>query len=276
MPKFLLETLDANHDGYISYAEYLFFISLLSIPDDMVDIAFKMFDADGNGVVDANEFAQVMKVMRKLNPLTSSSRDAGALSQVKRRNTQVMPSFFGPDGKDTLSLTHFKTFMARLHSSVLELEFRLLDPQNTGSVLLKDFALTLVSYGDSKHVAKYSKRVESITKEEKITFDEFLKLHAAIDHIENIDKLAKLFLSAGKPFGKNELKIAAKGAAGVDLDDHLVDLIFKLFDENENGKISLNEFVKVLKGRKTRALNKPRDFGATRFFHCFKTCASLK
>ncbi|KAJ6838290.1 calcium uptake protein, mitochondrial-like [Iris pallida] len=42
---------DTNNDGLISIPEYIFFVTLLSIPESSFSVAFKMFDLDHNGIV---------------------------------------------------------------------------------------------------------------------------------------------------------------------------------------------------------------------------------
>ncbi|KAI9378597.1 hypothetical protein POPTR_018G118008v4, partial [Populus trichocarpa] len=39
---------DTNSDGLISFSEYIFFVTLLSIPESSFSVAFKMFDLDNN------------------------------------------------------------------------------------------------------------------------------------------------------------------------------------------------------------------------------------
>ena len=271
--KNILNEIDLNSDGLISYSEYIFFLTLLTIPRDMVEIAFKMFDKDGNGEVDQNEFTQVMKVMRKMNKMASASRDGGSLSQVKKREIDVVPAFFGSDGKGTLKLKDFERFMDNLFSSLLILEFHLLDPQSTGTVSYRDFASSLLSYGETNFIEKYSSQLETIPKK-SLSFQEFKDFHLVIENIEVIDRVAKLFLTAGKSFGKKEFKIASKVASGISLSDDHIDLIFHLFDKNNDGKLSFKECVKVMNGKKSRGLNKPRDFGLARFIQCTKKCSA--
>ncbi|CAG2061044.1 unnamed protein product [Timema podura] len=50
----LIETYRAY--GIISYTEYLFLLSILTKPRTGFEIAFNMFDTDGNQRVDKNEF----------------------------------------------------------------------------------------------------------------------------------------------------------------------------------------------------------------------------
>ena len=46
---------DTDGDGLISYGEYVFFLTLLSIPTHDFAVAFRMFDDDGNGAPDCLE-----------------------------------------------------------------------------------------------------------------------------------------------------------------------------------------------------------------------------
>ncbi|KAL8126094.1 hypothetical protein AgCh_013396 [Apium graveolens] len=46
---------DTNNDGLISFSEYIFFVTLLSIPESSFSVAFKMFDLDNNGVAAADD-----------------------------------------------------------------------------------------------------------------------------------------------------------------------------------------------------------------------------
>ena len=40
---------DTNNDGVISFLEYIFFVTLLSIPESSFTVVFKMFDLNNNG-----------------------------------------------------------------------------------------------------------------------------------------------------------------------------------------------------------------------------------
>ncbi|KAJ8517992.1 hypothetical protein ON010_g18258 [Phytophthora cinnamomi] len=57
--KTFFDLVDADGDGLISYPEYMFFNTLLAIPERQFELAFKMFDTDDNGKLDHREFKQV-------------------------------------------------------------------------------------------------------------------------------------------------------------------------------------------------------------------------
>lgn len=48
-PSPLFQLFDTNNDGLISFPEYIFFVTLLSISESSFSAAFKMFDLDNNG-----------------------------------------------------------------------------------------------------------------------------------------------------------------------------------------------------------------------------------
>jgi Ca2+-binding EF-hand superfamily protein len=53
---------DGEGSGLISYDEFLFLVTALSASPRQFELAFKMFDLDGNGFVDIGEFVQVCGV----------------------------------------------------------------------------------------------------------------------------------------------------------------------------------------------------------------------
>lgn len=69
----LLNTIDLDSDGLINFAEFIIFTTLLAIPPKYSRIAFRMFDTDGNGCVDVEEFKDMIKLVGQSNPITSKA-----------------------------------------------------------------------------------------------------------------------------------------------------------------------------------------------------------
>ncbi len=51
---------------------------------------------------------------------------------------------------------------------------------------------------------------------------------------------------------KAEFQRAVKVSSGFELDEKIVDVIFKVFDENNDGNLSYKEFIEVMKDRLKR------------------------
>lgn len=76
----IFKLIDANGDGLLSFQEYIFFVTILSLPEHLFRIAFDMFDRDASGKIDRSEFLQMMQAMMSKSPQASQVR-AGAVSR---------------------------------------------------------------------------------------------------------------------------------------------------------------------------------------------------
>ncbi|XP_026214722.1 calcium uptake protein 3, mitochondrial isoform X2 [Anabas testudineus] len=68
--------------GIISYTEYLFLLCILTKPHAGFKIAFNMFDADGNQMVDKREFLVLQEIFRKKNEKKGRKGDAEKSAQL--------------------------------------------------------------------------------------------------------------------------------------------------------------------------------------------------
>jgi hypothetical protein len=64
----------------------------------------------------------------------------------------------------------------------------------------------------------------------------------------------------------------AKTVAGVNLSDHAVEVVYNLFDEDGDGKLSHKEFITVMKRRWLRGLQMPKDTGFVNFIGAVSDC----
>jgi Ca2+-binding EF-hand superfamily protein len=56
----LLNVADTNSDGLISFEEYIFFTSLLTCDIYKMQLTFKLFDKNGDGVLNKEELNQAL------------------------------------------------------------------------------------------------------------------------------------------------------------------------------------------------------------------------
>ncbi|XP_054599545.1 calcium uptake protein 3, mitochondrial isoform X7 [Nothobranchius furzeri] len=79
--------------GVISYTEYLFLLCILTKPHAGFKIAFNMFDADGNQMVDKREFLVLQEIFRKKNEKRGRKGDAEKSAQLSMQlyGYQVAP-----------------------------------------------------------------------------------------------------------------------------------------------------------------------------------------
>ena len=267
----LLAAVDQNGDGLISFSEFIFFSTLLSIPPKYIRVAFEVFDTDGSGTLSADEFKGVMRLLRQANPLAQAQRsdsdsiDAAGLS----------PHFFGEDGQTELSYDQFHEFLTSLRAAVLLVQFNDLASPHDGKISARDFAMNLASYGDSRQMPHLLPRVEALESNLiRISFEEYRDFNMVLESLEEIQFALKAFGSMGKPFSRQQFHRAARAVANVELTEAVVDVVFFLFDDDGDGHLNDEEFLGVLEGRQTFGVSKPRDTGFIRFASCLTRCAT--
>ncbi|KAL6903658.1 hypothetical protein ACP4OV_004471 [Aristida adscensionis] len=298
---------DTNSDGLISFAEYIFFVTLLSIPVSSFSAAFKMFDVDHSGfnyscrperpalyghvessdllfdgkrsVIDKEEFKKVMALMRSYNRQGAAHRDGlriGLKVAQPVENGGLVEYFFGNDGNEPLHYDKFSRFLNELHDEIIRLEFSHYDVKSSKTIPVKDFALSMVASADMNHINKLLDRVDKLDnepelKDMRITFEEF---KAFADLRRRLEPLSMAIFTYGKVNGlltKQDIKRAAQHVCGVDLTDTVVDIIFHVFDTNQDGNLSSEEFLRALQRRETD-IRQPAISGPLGFLSCWFNC----
>ncbi|RHZ30820.1 hypothetical protein DYB31_014637 [Aphanomyces astaci] len=115
-------------DGLISYEECHLLYHLLEIPVEHFDVAFHMFDLDGNGTVDKAEFLEVLSsVLNNIKDLRTSTsekstKDDDDAVQVEA-SYHLLLHFFGKSGKKKITGREFVAVVQALKEALLRAEF---------------------------------------------------------------------------------------------------------------------------------------------------------
>lgn len=266
--------------GLISFSDYVFLLVVLSTPPRMFEIAFKMFDLNGDGNVEFEEFERVRKVIKAQTSVGMRHRDHAVTGNtLKPMNTALTSFFFGPNLDGKLTVERFLDFQKQLQREILLLEFQRNDLNDNGRITEKEFAVILLLYAglnDTKRL-KMIKRVKKAFKDDPdangISFEEFLDFFEVLKFINDVDTALMFYHVAGASIDKETLIHVARTVAHVELSAHVVNVVFTLFDENDDGELSNREFVSVMKRRMMRGLEKPKDTGFARLISAMWKCA---
>ncbi|XP_061536591.1 calcium uptake protein 3, mitochondrial isoform X4 [Phycodurus eques] len=272
--------------GIISYTEYLFLLCILTKPHAGFKIAFNMFDADGNQMVDKREFLVLQEIFRKKNEKKGRKGDAEKSAQlvlkkdnqefvarsywdVLRRgasqilfsdlaeradesltiDTTLLVHFFGKKGKAELTFDDFYRFMDNLQTEVLEIEF-LTYSKGMATISEEDFAKILLRFTNVENIGAYLENVRhSIPDEKGITFDEFRSFFQFLNNLEDFAIAMQMYNFASRSIGQDEFARAVYVATGLKLTRHLVNTIFKIFDVDHDDQLSYKEFIGIMKDR---------------------------
>ncbi|KAL6523508.1 hypothetical protein OROGR_017111 [Orobanche gracilis] len=273
---------DTDNDGLISFPElvshyeisgkifcwifeqstikYIFFVTILSIPESSFSVAFKMFDLDNDGGIDKEEFKKVMSLMRTQNRQGASHRDGKRIGLKVSGSVEdggLLEHFFGKDGNQRLEHDKFVQFLRDLHDEMLRLEFAHYDFKSRGSISAKDFVLSMVASSDMRYINKFLDQTDELNNEPslrdlRITFEEF-KNFAELR--KKLQPFSMALFSYGKANGllsKQDFKRAAEQVY-------------------RDGSLSLDEFLRVLDRRET-GISQPREGGFSGLISCCLDC----
>ncbi|KAI6680259.1 hypothetical protein NL676_034140 [Syzygium grande] len=272
---------DVNNDGLISFKEYIFFVMLLGIPESSFSVAFKMFDIDNNGEIDKQEFKKVMSLMRAHNrhgARHSNGRRTGLKVSGSVEDGGLVEYFFGKDGKACLRHDKFVQFMRDLHDEMLNLEFAHYDYKQRGTISAKDFALSMVASAEMKHLHRLLDRVDRLDKEPRLA-----NVRISLEEFKSFAELRKqlqpfslALFSYGEVSGlltRKDFQRAASQVCGISLTDNVVEVIFHIFDFNQDGNLSSKEFVRALRRRENDIAN-PEGDGLMGLLSCCHDCGN--
>ncbi|XP_026730020.1 calcium uptake protein 1 homolog, mitochondrial-like isoform X2 [Trichoplusia ni] len=264
--------------GLITFSDYIFLLTVLSTSRRHFEIAFRMFDLNGDGDVDCEEFEKVAALIRQQSSIGSRHRDhANTGNTFKGINSALTTYFFGPNLNQKLTIEKFLDFQQQLQREILSLEFQRKQPDENGRITEADFAELLLAYAGypAKKKARMLKRVKKTFRDHGvgITKDDYLKFFHFLNNINDVDTALTFYHIAGASIDQPTLRHVARTVAHVDLDPHVINVVFTIFDENMDGQLSNREFVAVMKNRLLRGLEKPKDTGFVKLMYSLIKCA---
>eukprot|EP00252_Welwitschia_mirabilis_P002214 TRINITY_DN12116_c0_g1_i1.p1 TRINITY_DN12116_c0_g1~~TRINITY_DN12116_c0_g1_i1.p1 ORF type:complete len:329 (+),score=63.40 TRINITY_DN12116_c0_g1_i1:369-1355(+) len=277
--KFFL-LFDTNEDGYISFSEYIFLVTLLSIPVPDVAAAIRMFDLDNDGKIDRSEFKKVMKLMQGWNRQGAAQR-GGLRPGFKTRQSAddggLIEYLFGKDDNGYMYLDEFENFVKELHEEIIRLEFMHYDHQSQGSISARDFALSMIAAAEIGRLNSYLDRVDELGKDPifndiHISFEEF---RSFVQLRKKLHPLSLAISSSGEAYGslsKTNFQQAADRVCGVPITENVAEVIFFIFDTNRDGSLCTEEFLGVL-DRREGDICWPRESGLVHYANCLWNCA---
>ncbi|BAT78135.1 Calcium uptake protein [Vigna angularis] len=270
---------DVDNDGLISFKEYMFFVTLLSLPESSFSAVFKMFDRDNDGEIDKEEFKKVMQSMRshtRLGVHHGDGRRTGRKSNASVENGGLVEYLFGKDGRGRLKHDKFVQFIRDLHDEIVRLEFAHYNYKSRKTISAKDFARSIVSSADLSHLGRLLELVDELSKDPRlkdvrITFEEFKNFSELRKKLLPFSLAIFSFSDVQGLITRDDFQRAASHVCGLSLSDNVVEIVFHLFDANRDGSLSTEEFVRVLQHRE-RDIAQTMETGIVGFLSCCWKC----
>lgn len=135
-----------------------------------------------------------------------------------------------------LTIEKFLDFQQQIQREILSLEFKRKNPNEEGKISESDFAELLLAYAglSEKKKSKKMKRVKKRFRDHGtgVSLKEYLDFFHFLNNINDVDTALTFYHIAGASIDQATLKHVARTVAHVELSDHVVDVVFTIFDEN--------------------------------------------
>jgi Ca2+-binding EF-hand superfamily protein len=207
---------DINGDGVIDKEEMKQLMSAATgkaTSTDEIDMIFKKADLDGDGQIDMHEFIKFM-FPTSADALTKLQRSFGSLNDIKAGFIKC-----DVDGDGHISKEELRSMMKNFSGTEVDAIFALGDKDQSGGINFSEFLAMMIPNSGS-----ILKKIASNFSSEQQVIDGFKKIDANGDGA----------------ISKAEMK------NGLKLSEQELEVVFALGDLDQDGEISLSEFVKLM------------------------------
>lgn len=151
---------------------------------------------------------------------------------------------------------------------MIEIEFNEF-ARGTSQISAVDFARLVLRYSNlhKNDHSPYIKRIHQRTQVDDevffklilyyfkgITLRQFEQFSMFLNNLEDFSKAVRLYTVANIPVSRSEFARAVKCSTNLKLEAHLVDILFKIFDTNNDNKLSYFEFIEIMNDRLHRGM----------------------
>eukprot|EP00466_Bigelowiella_natans_P003923 jgi/Bigna1/71106/fgenesh1_pg.14_\ len=287
----IFRRLSQNGDGLLRLDEYLLLTTLLAIPPDLFDVAFRMSDVNGDGNLEGSEFKKVMAMMYNHSAIAKSLKPR---PQNFEDIVPVPPGLFGGGYTGTrpmiLTLETFSEVLKQLREEVWRIQFSMFDGKGEGHLCAHAFASHIASFAtweeaprlealksmllqggaadvaDSKNTSptaagEVAKQLEDLNNAE-FYWEDWLAFHGSM----------RMFSASGAPVTRKEFQRLVKIVSGYELSNNTLNMVFYLYDSDKSGTLDEEEFGAALEMATGMGLQRHRDIGMTRMVDCIRKC----
>lgn len=148
-------------------------------------------------------------------------------------------------------------FYENLQEELMEIEFYEF-ARGKSTISPVDFARLILRYSivnfDDYH--KYLQRVQerSADDEQGISLQQWATFSRFLNNLAEFQSAVRLYVNSNVPVSEPEFARAVGCTIGKELDPVVVSMIFRIFDENNDGTLSYPEFLAVMSDRLHRGL----------------------
>ena len=265
----VLNVVDGDSDGKISFTEYTVIMALLVTPQHKFELLFHMMDdrRGGGNRVDAESFATMLE---SLCPPEVNVRT----------KTPMFKALFGPKLQGLVSAADLKVFVDQLRDGIWTAEFAQYDPKGVGTITAEDFgrlfARQLVGLHLPIHMVQNLRRMRDMDC--KVPLNVWLEFQRVMVRSDELSEAVRMFISSGQELKRRDFINASKAAGIEQMPTQVVDLLYAVFDKNGDETLEFDEFFSIAQERlRFNVKEVPREKAhlVTRLAKCTREAADL-
>lgn len=275
----LVRLIDANGDGKISFAEYVFLVILLGGKHYTVSNAAmaELFEQYG-GALKRKQFTELMNKARLKTAFGSElvqnwnlpdPRSTHMTEDDFTESTKGLASLLFK-GKALITLADFLEVKELLSEELLFYEFHCFEVDENECISADSFARSLVSYLHPGDVEKFVRRIDTLDLQGKVTFSEFIAFQRVMDDLNYLEeRLLREVALKGMSLSKRDILTLFRDCEAhsefcrlhdLHVSEAQVDVFVNVLDLNGNGFLEPEEFLTALYSKATfgaQQTNKP-------------------
>jgi hypothetical protein len=273
MPE-IMTIVDANHDLKIDFNEYIFFITLLQLPEGEVLRVIERLSPEEKKV-NKEQFGSELSMLRKTTALGSKQRNRSFMPDGRKITTDeetitacIIEHLFS--GKEFITIGDFINLKTKLKTALLHYEFNQFEVDDKDTISCQDFAKSLLSCLNFNQATKFMRRIHSLNLEGRVTYREYVAFHNLIEKADIIKmKIGKfshkfmnilsngLIIAIYRYLSKSMFRELCDDFQKIDdyckvndvtISDAQIDTFMAVLDDDANGMLEYEEVVDVLEG----------------------------
>ncbi len=194
----IMKIVDANKDEKIDFNEYIFFITLLQLPEGEIMRTIEKVNPEERKI-SREQFGEELAELKKSTSLASKQTSISFMPDARKITSNedlisstILDHLF--NGKDFITIKDFSSLKNKLKYALLHYEFHQFEVDSEETISAEDFAKSLLSCLNFSQASKYCRRIHSLKLEGRITFEEYVAFHNLIEKADIIKmKIGKIF-----------------------------------------------------------------------------------
>lgn len=186
----IMTIVDANHDEKIDFNEYIFFITLLHLPEGEVLRVIEKISPEERKVSKL-QFGPELIRLRKSTALGSKQHsrsfipDGRKITSNEEQITEcIIEHLFNE--KEFITIDDFTQLKNKLKNALLHYEFHQFDVDENETISCEDFAKSLLSCLNFNQATKFMRRIHSLNLEGRVSYPEYVAFHNLIEKADII------------------------------------------------------------------------------------------